>query len=257
MADEAGRAPAKNHYMSTQKELHLLYGAHPIIELLKAKKRKLYSLYTTPQEPKLLTKIKALLHPSTTIHHVTKQELTRRAGSDDHQGLVGYATAALEIRKKPFTTDKYPLLVMLDGIHDARNIGAIVRSAYCTGVDGIVITQKNSGPLNAAALKASAGLAEHAAIYEVSTAAAAITELKQAGYAIYLAMLGGKSVSEVSFKTPAVIVIGNEGYGVSSEIASAGTRVMLPQRTKDISYNASVAAGILLFIAAQQCGKLG
>ena len=129
------------------------------------------------------------MHPSCTVHHVTKEELTRRAGSDDHQGLVGYATAPLEIRKKPFSPETHPFLVMLDGIHDARNIGAIIRSAYCIGVDGIIITQKNSGPLNGAAIKASAGLAEHAVIYETPTAAMAIKELKDAGYTIYLAAI--------------------------------------------------------------------
>ncbi len=242
--------------MSLKKDLYLVYGAHPLIELLKAKKRKLYSLYTTKEEPKLFKKVQPLLHPSCTVHHVTKDELTRRAGSDDHQGLVGYATAPLEIRKKPFLPEIHPLLVMLDGIHDARNIGAIIRSAYCTGADGIVITQKNSGPLNAAALKASAGLAERATIYEKSTAAAAVHELKQAGYQIYLAALGGTSINKVHFTLPAVIVIGNEGQGISPEILQSGTRIMLPQRTADISYNASVAAGILLFTVAQQSGKL-
>jgi 23S rRNA (guanosine2251-2'-O)-methyltransferase len=242
--------------MAVKKDLYLVYGAHPIIELLKAKKRKLYSLYTTRPEPKLFVKVHKLLHPSCTVHHVTKEELTRRAGSDDHQGLVGYATTPLEIRKKAFSPETHPFLVMLEGIHDARNIGAIIRSAYCSGADGIVITQKNSGPLNAAALKASAGLAECATIYITASAAGGVKELKDAGYTIYLAALGGKSVKDVQFKLPAVVVVGNEGYGISSEILHAGTRVMLPQRTSDISYNASVAAGILLFIVAQQCNRV-
>lgn len=242
--------------MAEKKELHLVYGAHPIIELLKAKKRKLYALYTTKMEPKLFKKIEQLLHASTIVHHVTKDELTRRAGTDDHQGLVGYSTAPIEIRKKPFTPATHSVLVMLDGIHDARNIGAIIRSAYCTNIDGVVMTQKNSGPLNAAAIKASAGLVEHSSIYFSPSASSAVAELKSAGYQIYLAALGGKKVSEIIFKEPAVIVIGNEGTGISPEILSSGTRVMLPQRSSDISYNASVAAGILLFLAAQQLHKI-
>lgn len=242
--------------LKNTKDFHLIYGAHPIIELLKAKKRKLYCLYTTKQEPKLLDKVRPLLHTSCIIHHVSKDELTRRAGTDDHQGLVGYAVAPLEVRKKPFDPATHKLLVMLDGIQDTRNIGAIIRSAYCTGIDGIIITQKHSAPLNAAAIKASAGLAEHAVIYESPNASMAVKELKDAGYNIYLAALGGKSISDVTFEQPAVIVIGNEGFGISPEILKVGTRVMLPQRTPDISYNASVAAGIFLFIAAQQCKKI-
>ena len=227
-------------------QFSLIYGVHPIVELLKAKKRKLVHIYTTNPYPKSWKQIAALLPAYCTVHTVTRAELARRAGTDDHQSVVGYATD-LEVRKKMFDPATHPFIVMLDGIQDTRNMGAIVRSAYCVGVDGVIITEKNSAPINASTLKASAGLLEHVPVMLVPTASAAVAALKQAGYTIYLATLGGTDATKVTYKKPLCLVIGSEGPGISPEISSAGTRVMLPQKTADISYNASVAAGILLF----------
>jgi 23S rRNA (guanosine2251-2'-O)-methyltransferase len=170
------------------------------------------------------------------------------AESTDHQGVVAWVHP-FGFRKKMFEPEKYPFLIMLDSIQDPRNLGAIIRSAYCAGATGIIMTKKNSAPLNAAAFKASAGLAERIEIYESSSAASAAQELKQAGYNLYLATFDGENALTCTFKQPCCIVIGAEGFGISKEILKSGTHVTLPQKTKDISYNASVAAGILLFLA--------
>jgi len=131
-------------------------------------------------------------------------------------------------------------------------LGAIVRSAYCTGVQGVIITTKHSSPLNAVGLKASAGLAEHLEIYQVPTASVGVQELKKAGYALYVAALAQQAVAAVAvdYRLPLCVVIGSEGKGVSLDVIKQGTLVTLPQKTADISYNASVAAGILLFLIA-------
>lgn len=227
----------------------LLYGMHPIIEMLRAKQRKLISIYTTKPEPKGYADIEKLMpkYP-VQIQYVARDVLTRMVGSNDHQGVVAWVQP-LGFRKKMFESEKYPFLIMLDGIQDPRNMGAIIRSAYCAGASGVVITKKGSAPLNAPAFKASAGLAERIEIYESASAASAAQELKQAGYHLYLATFDGESALNCSFEKPSCIVIGGEGIGISKEILKSGTHVTLPQRAKDISYNASVAAGILLFLA--------
>lgn len=227
----------------------LIYGIHPIVELLKAKQRKLISIYTTKPEPKGYAEIEKLMpkYPIQ-IQYVARDVLTRMAGSTDHQGVVAWAHS-IGFRKKMFEVEKYPFLIMLDGIQDPRNMGAIIRSAYCAGASGIVITKRGSAPLNAPAFKASAGLAERIEIYESASASSAVQELKQAGYHLYLATFDGENALECEFKKPCCIIIGGEGSGISKEILKSGTHVTLPQRTKDISYNASVAAGILLFLA--------
>ena len=238
---------------NTKKQIgELIYGVHPLIELLKAKRRKLISLYTTKPEPKAWSNVQELWpkYP-VAIQYVSRDVLTRMAGTTDHQGFVAWVQE-YPFRKTFFDAGKQPFLVMLDGIQDARNVGAIIRSAYCTGASGVIMIKKDSAPLSGPALKASAGLAEHMEIYLSPSPQAAMIELKKAGYTSYLATFDGKDATTVAYKNPLCLVIGSEGFGVSREILSMGVHVTLPQKTKDISYNASVAAGILLFLAAQQ-----
>jgi 23S rRNA (guanosine2251-2'-O)-methyltransferase len=234
----------------------LIYGIHPVIEVLKAKRRKLISIYTTKPTPKSWDQIEKLMpvYP-VQIQYVTRDVLARMAESTDHQGVVAWVHS-FPFRKKFFEPEKSPFLVMLDGIQDARNVGAILRSAYCTNFDGVIMTQKGSAPLNAAAIKASAGLSEHLEIYVAPAASVAIQELKKAGYTSYLATFDGESAATCQFKKPLCMVIGGEGMGISKEILSQGVHVTLPQKQTDISYNASVAAGILFFFAAHQHQKI-
>jgi len=234
----------------------VIFGIHPIVELLKAKKRKLLTIYMTKPEPKAWPQVEKLLpaYP-VPIQYVQREVLQRIAGTTDHQGIVAYAQPFI-FRKKFFDPAKEPLLVMLDGVQDVHNVGAILRSVYCTGFDGVILTKKQAAPLNAAVLKASAGLAEHLSIYESPSSHAAVQELKKAGYAIYLSMFDGSDATVYDYQKPLCLVIGGEAFGISKDIATAGPHITLPQRTSDISYNASVAAGILLFLVATKMGKI-
>lgn len=242
--------------MSTKEKKHdLIYGINPIIELLKAKRRSIATIYTLAEKPKAWDRIERLLPKSVQKQHVTRDILTRLAGTADHQGVVAYAMP-FQYQRAIFDSAKYPLIALLDGIQDPRNLGAILRSAYCANFDGVVLCRKGGAALTATALKASAGLAEHMYIYQAPSAAAAVIELKKAGYAIYLATIGGEDARRVEYKKPLCIVIGSEGAGISSEILTAGTRVMLPQRRSDISYNASVAAGIFFFLLSEKTHTL-
>ena len=239
-----------------QKMHEQVYGVHPIIELLKAKRRKIFTIYTTKPVPKAWDQIAPLLQRETQIQYVAREILTRMAGTTEHQSVVAWA-APFILRTKFFNPAKSPVLVLLDAIQDPRNLGAILRSSYCTGVDGVIICDRQGVSLTATVLKAAAGLAEYLEIYQTTSVTAAVQELKKAGYAIYLAAFGGQDATCVSYKAPLCIVIGNEGTGISKAILGSGIQVTLPQRSSDISYNASVAAGILLFIIAHQHKKIG
>lgn len=234
----------------------LIYGMHPVIELLKAKRRKLISIYTTDPVPQSWDHVEKLMpkYP-VNIQYVKRDVLTRMAGSPDHQGIIAWAQA-FPLRTKAFDPVKHPFILMLDSIQDVGNLGAILRSAYCAGVDGVVLCKKNAAPLNATAFKASAGLAEHLEIYVAASPQAAVQELKQAGYQLYMAAFGGENAMKVSYKTPLCLVIGSEGPGITKSILNQGIQITLPQRSSDISYNASVAAGILLLLVGTQIGKI-
>jgi 23S rRNA (guanosine2251-2'-O)-methyltransferase len=244
--------------MKNKKQIkgELIYGVHPVIELLKAKRRKLISVYTTRPEPKAWALIKAVWPKyQVPIQYVERDVLTRMAGTTEHQGVVAWVQE-YSFRKAFFSSDKQPFLVMLDGVQDTRNVGAILRSAYCTNASGVIMITRDAAPLNGSSLKSSAGLAEHLEIYLAPSPQAAIAELKKAGYTIYLATFKGENATTITYKEPLCLVIGSEFTGISKDIMKDGVHVTLPQKTADISYNASVAAGLLLFIVGTQLKKI-
>jgi 23S rRNA (guanosine2251-2'-O)-methyltransferase len=234
----------------------LIFGIHPVVELLKAKRRKLISVYTTKPTPQAFDEIQKVWpkYP-VPIQYVAREVLDRMVGTNDHQGVVAW-TQAFPYRKQFFDPKKQKFLVMIDGVQDPRNLGAILRSAYCTGVDGAIIIKRGGAQLTGVAIKSAAGLSEHLEIYAAQSAAAAVTDLKAAGYNIYLTTFDGENGATCKYTSPLCVVIGGEGMGISKAILSSGTHVTLPQKTSDISYNASVAAGIMLFLISSQQNKI-
>lgn len=232
-----------------------IYGIHPVAELLRARRRPLIVLYTTDPQPKAWKQIATHLPQTADVRAVSKEHLLRLAGSADHQGVVAL-TKDLPMRKIMFSPSKHPYLVMIDGVQDVRNLGAILRTAYCAGVSGVMLTSSRTAPFHGAALKASAGLAEHLDILMVSSAGAGADMLLKAGYTLYVTALGGTPLPQITFKAPVCIVIGSEGQGVSPQLLTRGTSIMIPQSEPSISYNASVAAGIVLYSAGCALGAI-
>ncbi len=230
----------------------IVFGVHPVLELLKAKKRKVLVCYTLRSPIKAWKTLQPLLAPyKVTVNHVDREKLNFLAMTTEHQGIVVLATPFV-FKKTFFEPKKHPFIVLLDGVQDVRNAGAIIRSSYCTGVSGIIICKKEGAPMTGATYKASAGLAERMEIYQAPSIGFALQELTKAGYNIYVTALGGKkNALEIEYKKPLCVIIGNEEKGVSSESFKAGTIVTLPQSVPDVSYNASVAAGIILFWISQ------
>ena len=241
--------------MKQDPTLNTVYGIHPVLELLKAKKRPIATIYTTKEPIKSWNEISKLIPSKIRVQHIGKDALARIAGSADHQGIVALATPFV-YRTKPFDSAKEPFILVLDRIQDPRNVGAIIRSAYCAGIQGVILIKKGGCLINAPALKASAGLAEHMPIYLAASSASAQQELRAAGYSIYVGALGGEALQKVSFKTPCCLVVGNEATGIAPEFRKNSTLFMLPQRAKDISYNASVAAGIMAFWVSLSLGYI-
>lgn len=149
---------------------------------------------------------------------------------------------------------QYPLLVILDSIQDTHNIGAIIRTADCSGVDGIIITKHNSAPINETVVKTSAGATEHVKIAQVNNLAQAIDELKHNGFWIIGSYLeGAKDYTKVDYKIPVAVIVGNEEKGIRKLTADKCDHlVKIPMKGKIQSLNVSVAAGILLFEILRQ-----
>ena len=110
-------------------------------------------------------------------------------------------------------------------------MGAILRSAYCTNVDAVIVSKKGCASMTPGVFKASAGLAEHLPIYQVPSLGQAIHQLKGAGYTLYMAVAdGGTCATQLSFENPMAIVIGSEEKGIDQKVRDKGVLVTLPQR---------------------------
>jgi len=149
---------------------------------------------------------------------------------------------------------KYPLLLLLDSIQDTHNLGAIIRTAECCGVDGIIMTKHNSAPVNETVTKTSAGAVELMKICQVNNLVQAMKEIKEAGFWIAGSSLeGAKPYTEPDYKIPIALVVGNEEKGIRRLTAeNCDYLIKIPMAGKLQSLNVSVANGILLFEILKQ-----
>jgi 23S rRNA (guanosine2251-2'-O)-methyltransferase len=197
------------------------------------------------------------------VQQVPSARLSRLAPGVAHQGVaavtipVAYRDVEDMLHEIAADTDvvreKKPIVLLLDRIEDPHNFGAILRSAVAAGVEGVIVPRHRMAPLNAAAIKASAGVALRVPIARTGNLAGVIEQLKERGYWIAGASgTGETSVWEMDWDRPLALVIGNEERGLRPQIARAcDYRVAIPMRGPAESLNASVAAGILLFAAAR------
>jgi 23S rRNA (guanosine2251-2'-O)-methyltransferase len=227
-------------------QMDLVYGIHPIIEILRAKKRKVYDLFLDKSRQKNVSEIIKQLPGYTKISYCDKKKLDLLCGSSDHQSVAAYVSPFV-YQKNFFKPVQFPILLFCDSIQDTKNLGALLRSAYCTNILGVVITEDASVDITASTFKSSAGLAEHIFIYKSKNMKSALEEAKKNGYEIYLAAANGEPLEKVEMTLPCVIVIGNEHIGINPQLYSFGTVISLRQKESCISYNASVAGGILLY----------
>lgn len=144
---------------------------------------------------------------------------------------------------------EFPLILILDSIQDTHNVGAILRSAECSGVDGIIITKHNSAPINETVVKTSAGAVEHLKICPVNNLVQTIKELKENGFWIIGSSLeNSKPYTEIDYKMPLALIVGNEEKGIRKLTAdNCDILIHIPMKGKIQSLNVSVASGILLF----------
>jgi len=149
---------------------------------------------------------------------------------------------------------QYPLLLILDSIQDTHNVGAILRSADCSGVDGIIITKNNSAPINETVVKTSAGASEHVKITLINNLAQTIDELKKKGFWIVGSYLeGAKDYTKIDYKVPIAVIVGNEEKGIRKLTADKCDHlVRIPMKGRIQSLNVSVATGVLLFEILRQ-----
>ena len=186
-------------------------------------------------------------------------QVDRSAGTREHQGVVAMVaaspTASFEDLLKPCDPQTGPgLLVLLDGVEDPQNLGAIVRTSLAAGAQGVVIPERRAAGLTDTVSRTSAGALAHLPVARVKNLARAMEEMKEAGYWIVgLDERAEKIHTEVDFKVPVGIVLGGEGKGLHELIRQrCDFLVSIPTTGPVRALNVSVAAGVVLFEAVRQ-----
>ena len=187
------------------------------------------------------------------VNQVTPEKFRALSDHPNTQGIIARKSShkfySLEEIIASAKKKKYPLVLLLDSIQDTHNLGAILRTAECADVDGIVLTKHHSAPVNETVVKTSAGATEHLKIAQVNNLVQTFNELKENGFWIIGSSLeNSKSYTEVDYKIPVALVAGNEEKGIRRLTAEkCDILINIPMMGKIQSLNVSVAAGIILF----------
>jgi 23S rRNA (guanosine2251-2'-O)-methyltransferase len=238
--------------------MSILYGIHAIHEALKASPAKIERICVERgQKNSRLQEIVELARQShIRISFEERSWLDRKSGGERHQGILCYMAefATFEAEDIVARAKSPGLIVVLDGIEDPHNLGAILRSAEAAAADGVFVPQHRSAGLTASVVKASAGAVSHAKVARIKNVAQALEFLKEGGY--WVAGLDGASdlpIWKADLTVPTALVMGNEGSGLHRLVKEkCDFLVSLPIRGNVGSYNVSVAAGIALYEVLRQ-----
>ncbi|MDA9307627.1 23S rRNA (guanosine(2251)-2'-O)-methyltransferase RlmB [Flavobacteriaceae bacterium] len=240
----------------------LLFGIYPVIEALKAKQTidKAY-VQKGLQSPKIDAIVADLEALNTTISYVPLEKMEKLCRSN-HQGIILISSpiefVALETMVEAvLESEKTPLFLILDQISDVRNFGAILRTAECTGVDGVIIQKKGGAPVSGDTVKTSAGAIFNIPICKVDHIKDAIYYLQGSGITTIAATEKTQdTIYNLELNEPMAIVLGSEGLGVSKSVLSiVDKKASLPLLGVINSLNVSVACGALLYEVVRQRSK--
>ena len=235
----------------------LIYGINSVLEAIRAGRVRELRV-ADRQGGRVAEAITAAQRAGIEVRRVQATELDRAAKGGVHQGVVAEVEASQDYSISDLVSGAsgVPLLVVLDGIEDPHNLGAILRTADAAGVDGVIRQSRRAAPLDGAAAKAAAGAVSHVKMAEVVNIARAIEELKEAGiWTIGLAGDSPNRYDRLDLTVPLAIVVGAEGTGLRRLVRErCDWLASIPMRGHVQSLNVSVAAGIALFEALRQRG---
>ncbi len=238
----------------------IIYGINPVVEAIRSGRAK--RVRVSPRGDRRIEEALALAREKRVpVERADVQALDRAARGGVHQGIVAEVEAARDYSVQELieaASPGVPLIVVLDGIEDPHNLGAIVRTVDAAGVHGIVRQARHGATLDGVAAKASAGALAHVRIATVVNIARAVEELKEAGvWTVGLAGEAVESYDQVDFTLPTAVVVGAEGSGLRRLVRERCDRlVSIPMHGRVNSLNVSVATAVALFEAVRQRGSL-
>ena len=241
------------------KQNKLIIGRQPLIETIRSGRAVDKILLQRNTSGESIAEIRQLARENNIPVQVVPVEKLGSLTKANHQGVIAFAGLVQymdlqQVIDHVVGAGETPLFVMLDGVTDVRNIGAIARSSLCCGAQALIIPDKGVGALNEEAMKSSAGALEQIQVCRVPSLLKAVDTLHLNGIKVFTSeMKAEKKVFELPLKEPCCIVMGSEDKGVQPYIHKAADEFFtIPMAGKFDSFNVSVAAGIILYEALKQ-----
>jgi len=238
-------------------DTNLIYGHHPVTEAIRAGKPVEKVFFQQGESGEMEKEIRHLTKEYGIPLQVVPKEKLNKMVRGQHQGVVAHL-ALVEFQNLEnvlpyvFEQGQMPLFVILDGVTDVRNFGAICRSAECAGAHAVIVPQSGSALANEEAMKASAGALARIRVCRVRSLFSTVEWLQECGVQVVATALSGRSI-KAEFAGPTAILMGSEGEGVHPKLLKmSDVIVKIPQATDFDSYNVSVAAGIVLYEVLRQ-----
>lgn len=239
---------------------NIIAGRKPVIEALKARTGIEKIVLLGGVHGSIIEEIRTLAEKnSVEVNEVDRLEFRELASHATTQGVIAVVaskkyTDIEELLEIPADRNEKGFVLLLDEIEDPQNLGALIRTAECAGVHGVIIPKHNAAPVTSTVVKTSAGATEHMAVAEVTNMVNLMKRLKEEGYWIVgLDAEGGKPFSGVDYSPPVAIVVGSEGRGLRRLVKeSCDHLVRIPLRGKIGSLNASVAGALVMYEVVRQ-----
>lgn len=236
-----------------------IFGRNPVLELLKSDRSVNKILVSKGNQKKIIRDIIDLTkEKKIPLQQVEKEKLDKLVPGEKHQGVVALVAATdyvdwEDILKVAQEKGEEPFIIILDGIEDPHNLGAVLRTVDAVGAHGVIIPKRRAVPLTEGVAKAAAGAVEYVPVARVPNINQVIGLLKEKGCWVVGAEMEGTSLYKQDLKGPIVLVIGSEGKGLSRLVKeNCDFLVSLPMNGQINSLNASVAAGILMYEILRQ-----
>ena len=234
----------------------LVYGVNPVLEALRARRVQELRISDRAMSDRIREVMRAALDADVPVRRVPPADLDRMARGRAHQGVAAelVEVARIDVQTLVDSAAGEPLIVVLDGIEDPQNLGAILRTVDACGADGVVRQTRRAAALGGAAAKASAGAVSHVRIAEVVNIARALEELKEAGvWTVGLATDSTAQYDRLDLTLPTAFVLGAEHGGLRRLVRERCDWVVsIPMRGHVQSLNVAVAAGVVLYEAIRQ-----
>jgi 23S rRNA (guanosine2251-2'-O)-methyltransferase len=239
--------------------MNYIYGINSVAEALKARGRAFEWVGVAKErnDMRLQRLVEDCRRQGVAVRFVGRAELDRMAGNNGHQGVVAVTSAKQYTELDDVVAAKrgeYSLIVVLDGVEDPHNLGAILRTSDAAGVDGVVIPERRAAGITGAVAKASAGASAHLPVAKVTNIARTLEDLKERNiWVVGLDERGKQSYDSIDYKMDCAVVLGAEGKGVHDLVAKkCDFLVSIPMLGKVPSLNVSVAAGVVLYEVVRQ-----